>query len=101
MAITVVPSETADPRATIDACRIEITAADFARPPDNTGGQFDQYITATGPSGQVLKSHVFVPSKDGEHVWLSLVFDEAGNWDIALHDNENDSEIDSITQAVQ
>lgn len=99
--ITVVPSESADPRAWIDACRIEVTEADFARTPDNTGGPFEQFIEAIGPSEQRLKSHVFVPSHDGEHSWFPVVFDEPGSWTINLVDNDDDTVIETLAQEVQ
>lgn len=96
MTLAVTP---AAPVATVDACIVAVSSAAHLRDPDNTGGEFRCYLTATGPSGQVLKSHEFAPSPEGDHQWDNLIFDEAGSWALVLHDAEDDStvESDSVT----
>lgn len=90
--LTVVP---AAPRATIDACRVEVTEADPTRGPDLTGGPFLYRVTTERPAGseidKPLKSHEFSTSKDEEHVWMPVVFDEAGTWTLNLIDTADDS----------
>lgn len=100
-AITVVPSESADPRAWVDNCRIEISEADFLRGPDGTGGPTEYFIEAIGPSDQRLKSHVFNVSHEGDHVWAPLIFDETGTWTINFCDNADDSVLETLEQEVQ
>lgn len=100
MAINVVPSDSADPRAYVDACRIEISAADNHRAPNATGGPFEYFIEAIGPSEQRLKSHVFNVSAVGEHVWYNLIFDEPGSWTINLVDGLDDSVVETLAQEV-
>jgi hypothetical protein len=99
--ITVIPDA---PRATIDACRIEIAEADYARGPDKTGGQFTYRIETERPAGSTidkpLKSHEFDVSHDGEHVWSPVVFDEDGDWTLNLVDTEDDSVVATMTVTV-
>lgn len=99
-AINVVPSESADPRALIDACRIEISEADNHRDPDATGGPFEYYIEMIGPSDQSLKSHAFNVNALGEHVWYTPIFDESGEWTINLVDGADDSVVETASQTV-
>ena len=94
--LTVVPAE---PRATIDACRVEVTEADPTRGPDETGGPFRYRVTTERPSGseidKPLISHEFTTSKDGEHIWMPVVFDEAGTWTLNLIDTDDDSVVET------
>lgn len=92
----------AAPRATIDICSIAVSGAAEARSPNETGGEFRYYLEAERPSGsdiaKNLKSHEFNVSKDGDHVWQTLIFDEPGSWSIKLKDASNDSTV--ATQAL-
>lgn len=101
MTLAVVPSESADPRAWVDACRIEVSAVAHQRPPDETGGPFEYFIEAIGPSEQRLKSHVFNVSHEGAHVWMNVIFDETGSWTINLVDGSDDSVVETLAQEVQ
>jgi hypothetical protein len=92
--ITVDPEE---PRAVDDVCKIMVDEAEWNRPPNETGGPFVYYIEAERPSGSAiednLKSHLFTPSHDGKHEWLTLIFDEPGGWNLVLRDAADDSEV--------
>lgn len=94
--ISVDPSE---PRATIDICKVSVSGADFARDPDKTGGESRYYVEAERPAGSEidknLKSHVFNVSQDGDHEWLSVIFDEDGEWNLVLRDAADDSQVEA------
>ena len=98
MAFTVTP---ASPRATVDFAKIAVSGALNDRPPDGTGGEFRYRIDAVGPSGQVLTSHEFAPSPDGDHEWFNVAFDEDGSWTLNLVDTSDESveDTDSLTVA--
>lgn len=85
----------ASPRATVDFARIALSDLEHTRGPDLTGGPFTYRIRATGPSDQVIASHEFSPSKDGEHAWDNVAFDEDGAWTLDLLDTDDDSVVDT------
>ena len=89
----------AAPRAVLDVCTVSVSAADWARDPDKTGGEFRYYIEAERPAGSViqdnLKSHVFDVSHDGDHEWLSVIFDEPGSWSLVLRDAVGDGQVEA------
>lgn len=95
------------PRATVDFAQIAVTGQDERKGNNATGGEDvgDPYryrILATGPSGQVLRSHEFTVSTDGDHVWDNVAFDEAGSWTLDLVDTEDSDAVvdtDSLTVA--
>ena len=90
----------AEPRATLDACHVVLTAAPDRRPPNATGAPFEYYVEATAPEwdGKPLRSHIFNTSEDHEHrPFDGLIFPVAGTWTLELIDTSDDS-VDQSTQ---
>jgi hypothetical protein len=99
-ALSVVP---AAPRSVLDICRVEVSGADHARPPDSTGGEYQYRIDAERPAGSTakpLKSAVFNVSHDGDFVWPELIFPEDGDWTLNLVDTDDDSVVATLDLTV-
>jgi hypothetical protein len=99
--ITCTPEE---PRATVDACRIDVTGADQnagASDPETYPVQAEQryYLAFRDDAGDELgRSYVFGVGADGEHQFNSYVWPGEGSAsaEIALVDASDDSDVETL-----
>jgi hypothetical protein len=87
-----VENGTGDIRAKIDAVHVSVTGLDVW----NTDGTQKRYrYRVTPPAGLENDtvsgySHLFAPSRLGEHQWDGYIFPGAGAWNVRIHDEEED-----------
>jgi hypothetical protein len=91
-----------DITAGLDACRVTVTDAEV----NNDDGTQKRYrFRLTPPAGAESQigsgySELFNVSADGEHVWNNLIFPVAGAWTVRFHDEEDDSDVDTLAVTV-
>ena len=100
MAIELTPS-VAEPRAAVDAVRIDVTGASNNDSADYDPEQYPSRAELRAYLAFVLdgedkgKSYVFAVGQDGEHVFNNYIFPEAGEWTIELRRADDDTVLKS------
>lgn len=89
-------------QAQLDACHIRVTGADQS---NEDGTQKRYRIRLTPPSGLEEEtvsgySHLFNVSADGKHEWDGYVFPGAGSWTVRLYDEEEESDVTTLSVTV-
>lgn len=58
------------------------------------------YFKASLAGQDDLISHLFTPN-GGAHVWMGVVFPEAGSWDVGIFNYDGDSQVATASVTVQ
>jgi hypothetical protein len=96
MAITLTPS-VAEPRAKIDAIRVDVAGASPNDVADYDPGAYPSqaeircYLAFVLAGADEGKSYVFAVGQDGEHVFNNYIFPTDGSWSIELRRADDDS----------